>query len=210
MNTHAQFDILHNRGLTKCVIGLGSMARSIIDILVDAEQVSVEYAMSQSPEWVSERQFLVGISNVKVKKQVVEYLAQSHAHYFSLIGKQNNILSYDKIGAGTFINYGNELLSNPQIGDHCIITAYCQLGHNVIIGDFCHVSAYSYINNSRLGTGNIVGLRSTIMGSSSLTTTADYCNFIINTVVNKDVTTTGTYFGNRKLSDQSSLEHQIV
>jgi NDP-sugar pyrophosphorylase family protein len=209
MNIQHQFDILHDQGLIKCVVGLGTIAHSIKDILGDVEQVSTEHVMLQSPEWIAERQFLLGISNVKVKKQVVEYLDRSHAHYFSLVGKQNNIFSYNNIGVGTFINYCNELLSDPKVGNHCIVTAYCQLGHNVVIGDFCHISAYTYINNAHLGTGNILGTRSAITGSP-LITTVDYCNFIINSVVNKDVTVAGTYFGNRKLSDQSSLEHQIL
>jgi serine acetyltransferase len=209
MNIRSQFDILHDRGLIKCVVGLGTMSQTLKYILEDAEQVSVECVMSQPLEWIAKRQFLVSISNVKIKKQVVDYLDQFHAHYFSLIGKQNNIFSHDKIGAGTFINYGNDLLSDPQVGNHCIITAYCQLSHNVVIGDFCHVSAYSYMNNVKLGTGSVLGVRSSITGNTMITT-ADYCNFIINSVVNKHVPVAGTYFGNRKLSDQSSLEHQIL
>lgn len=205
----SQFDILHDQGLIKCIVGRGTIAHSIKDILVDAEQVSVEHAMSQSSNWIAQRQFLIGISNVGIKQQAVDYLNQFCARYFSVVGKQNNIFSYNNIGAGTFINYCNELLSAPHIGDHCIVTAYCQIGHNVTIGDFCHVSAYSYLNNVRLGNGNVLGVRSAITGNPAMTT-VDYCNFIINSVVNKDVTVAGTYFGNRKLSDQSSLEHQIL
>lgn len=206
---YSQFSILHDQGLIKCVVGRGAMAHSIKDILVDAEQVSVEYAMSQPLDWIEKRQFLIGISNVNVKQQAVNYLNQFCAHYFSVVGKQNNIFSYNNIGVGTFINYCNELLPGPRIGDHCIVTAYCQIGHNVTIGDFCHISAYSYLNNVKLGNGSVLGVRSSITGNPAMTT-VDYCNFIINSVVNKDITVAGTYFGNRKLSDQSSLEHQIL
>lgn len=205
----SQFDILYDRGLIRCVVGLGAVAHSIKDILGNAEQVSVEHAMSQSLDWIAKRQFLIAISNVSTKQQVVNYLNKSCAHYFSVVGKQNNIFSFNDIGAGTFINYCNDLLSGPHIGNHCIVSAYCQLGHNVTVGDFCHISAYSYINNVKLGTGSVLGVRSSITGNP-LITTADYCNFIINSVVTKHVPVAGTYFGDRKLSDQSSLEHQIL
>lgn len=203
------FDILHDNGAPKCLVGIGSMAQNMKKILGDVEQYSIEQVINQSTDWIQNHQFLIGISNVKIKKQIVAFLDQQNAHYFSLIGKQNNICSYDNIGKGTFINYCNDLLDDPTIGNHCIITAYCQMSQTVVINDFCHVSAYTYINNATLGIGNVLGLRSLIIGTGPLTT-ADYCNFIVNSFVKDSIPSSGTYFGNRRLTDKTSLEHQIL
>ena len=204
-----QFSVLYNNNKPKCLIGTGNFADGIKEILKDSEQHSIEYVLQQSHEWVNERQFLVGISSVKLKQKIVNYLDRYRASYFSLIGHNNNFHSQCNIGRGTFVNYCNEMLGCPQIGDHCIVTAYCQIAHNTVIKDFCHISAYSYINNVTLGTGSVLGLRSSI-GNRDNIVTADYCNFIINSVVTKSVTQSGTYFGNRKLSDESTLDNQIL
>jgi bifunctional N-acetylglucosamine-1-phosphate-uridyltransferase/glucosamine-1-phosphate-acetyltransferase GlmU-like protein len=205
-----KFHILHDNHKIKCVIGLGTMAQTILGSTDYIDQFSFEHIMSQPASWIQQRQFIVATSDIKLKKNIVEYLDKFKVNYFSLVSPDNNLHSYDGIGQGTWINSYNELLSEPIIKDHCIITSYCQLGHNIVINNFCHISAYSYMNNVSLGQGTVLGLRTSVIGSAELTSTPDFCNFIINSVVTKNLIHSGTYFGNKKISDDSSLTKRIL
>jgi acetyltransferase-like isoleucine patch superfamily enzyme len=207
---NSQFNLLYDNGKIKCVIGTGSMAHTVKEILNNAENVSFEYAKTQNSEWFQQRQFLIGISDTDLKQQIVNYFDQYNTHYFSVVGKNNIFGDKTIVGVGTFINSYNDLLSSPTVGNHCIVTTHCQLGHDVAIGDFSHISSYCYLNNVAVKTGVVIGLGTRIIGNKNQLIVVDYCNFVVNSVVNRDILSTGTYFGNRKLSDKTSKEHKIV
>lgn len=208
---NGDYQILHDNGSIYCLIGKGLLADCIRSSLEsrDVEHVSFEYVRSQDANWIGQRQFLVGTSAVKFKQEVVEYLDKYHAHYFSVIGKINSISSKTRIGGGTFINMFNNLLHDTIIGDHCVITTHCQISHNVVVGDFSHISPYSYLNNVKLGKGTVIGLRTTTTNKSQIEI-ADYCNFMLNSIITDNITQSGTYFGDKKTSSQSSIEHRIL
>jgi len=206
---NSNYRVLHDNGSIQCLIGQGTMADSIKSALGTTEHVSFEFVQSQTLDWINQRQFLIGTSVVKFKQQVVNYLDRFGAHYFSLVGINNIISPGTQIGKGTFINIFNDLSADSIIGDHCVVTTHCQFGHNVEIGSLSHISSYAYLNNTVLGKGTIIGLRVSMVSRSQILIT-DYCNFILNGVVTDSVIQSGTYFGNRKMSDQNSIEHRIL
>ena len=206
-----QFYILHDQHKINCIVGQGLLADGVKTTIDNVEHVSFEYVQSQSIDWFQRRQFIVALSDVAFKQKIVNFLNEYNVHYFSIVGHNNIIGVNTKIGHGTFINSYNDFLGGPTVGDHCVITTHCQLGHQVKIKDFCHVSAHCFISNIAIGTGNVIGLKSLIFGNpTDNCQTADYCNFIINSVVTCDIKESGTYFGHKKMSSQNSLTHRIL
>jgi NDP-sugar pyrophosphorylase family protein len=200
---------LHDNGSIKCLIGQGTLSTCIKYALGDVEHVSFEYVKLQTYDWIAQRQFILGTSDVKFKQEIVAWLDQHQAHYFSLIGCSNVISAGTMIGHGTFINLYNDLMSDSIIGDHCVITTHCQLGHGVEIKNFSHISSYCYLNNIVLGQGTVFGLRTTAAGPEHKKI-PDYCNFLMNSVITDSYEHAGTYYNKKKISNQNSLLHRIL
>lgn len=208
------FSILHDAARPLCFVGHSSLSQEIVsDIKHDrvCVQHSLEELETKSREWFDKHQFIVLSSDVAFKQQVVAFLQQQQAHFFSIIGK-NNVVNHDTvIGRGTYIyNFNDLLFRGNYIGNHCIVVAYCHFSHGVHIGDYSHISSYTYLNNCEIGTGSIIGIRSSVVGFSSKISIADNTNLMLGSVVTKNLPDTGTYFGNRRINDKSSLQQRIL
>jgi hypothetical protein len=80
----------------------------------------------------------------------------------------------------------------------------------LLIKDFCHISPFSQVLVSTVGIGCYLAARTSIVGTQdNPTVVADYCNFIVGSAVTKNITSPGTYFGNRQLNKLTSLDTKI-
>jgi hypothetical protein len=48
------------------------------------------------------------------------------------------------------------------------------------------------------------------LGKNSIISTAPYCNFLTGSTVTKDILSSGTYFGNRRRSPETSLTYKFL
>ena len=70
---------------------------------------------------------------------------------------------------------------------------------------------YSLLNFNNIGIGTCMGSRISIIGKpEKFTHTADHCNFTLGSIVNRSIDNPGTYFGNRKLTDETSLTYKLL
>jgi acetyltransferase-like isoleucine patch superfamily enzyme len=174
-------------------------------------QHSLEELETNPREWFDQYQFIVLASDVAFKQQAVNFLQQQQAHFFSIIGKHNVVNPDTVIGHGTYIyNFNDFLFRSNRIGDHCIVVAYCHFSHGVVIGDYSHISSYTYLSNCEIGAGSILGIRTSIIGFNGKISVANNTNLMLGSVVTKDLPDTGTYFGNRRINDKSSLQQRIL
>jgi acetyltransferase-like isoleucine patch superfamily enzyme len=155
-------------------------------------------------------QFHSSCSNVAFKRFVFDQLNLYDLHWISIVGKNNLIFDHVSIGKNTFINAFNFLQSGISVGNHCTITTHSIIGHETTVSDFCHVSAYSMINQTALSEGNCVAARSSFLGKNSILSTAPYCNFLTGSTVTKDILSSGTYFGKRRMSSETSLTYKFL
>jgi acetyltransferase-like isoleucine patch superfamily enzyme len=177
-----------------------------------AELVTWEYALTKSQEWFDARQFHAAISNTGFKKQVVESIAEFSPDYFSIIGSSSFIDSGVKIGKNVYI-YGLNVVNSGDIsvGNHTIITTQTVISHGTIIGDFVYVSPFVYTCFCTIGDGVAIGHRSSIIGSNNAPiSVANWTNLITNSIVTKNIIKSATYYNNRVLTKENSLEKCIL
>ena len=209
-----QYQVIHDRQRPLCFVGNTFHNHTLYEYFKTrrpCEQLTVEEVAGKNQEWFDQRQFMCAVTNIGFKKQVIDGLTNFNIHWFSVIGT-NSVIGYQvTVGYNTFINNYNVVFDNTAIGNHCTITNYVQLSHGVIIGDFSHIGPYCYLCFTELQQGVCVGLRSSFPGKPNNTiVVADWCNFMMNSVVIDSIVTPGTYSGKRLQSNETSLEIKIL
>ena len=210
-----EFRILHDTDKPLCFIGTSYMNKQFYEYfkpLRSAELVTWEEARNQPQSWFNARQFHAAISNTGFKKQVVESIAEFFPDYFSIIGLSSVIDPGAKIGKNVYIYELNVLTSGDIcIGDHTIVTTQTVISHGTTIGNFSYVSPFVYTCFCNIGNGVAIGHRSSIVGSNNaLISIADWTNLTTHSLVTKNLTVPATYYGNRMLSKENSLEKCIL
>jgi serine acetyltransferase len=214
MITNHQYSLLHDNGHHLCFVGRTVYNKMLYNYWQDKKHclhVTIEYAESQSQDWFDKHQFICAVSNVAFKRQVVERLSKFNPHYFSIVGSYNSFNNVN-IGQGTYIQHYNDLaFGDGIIGDHCTLGSYLGFSHAVVVGDYCHISGYCFLNYTTLQKGVVLPVRTTILGDPDRQIEiAENCNFMTGSTVTKSITETGTYFGNRKVSAESSVTYKIL
>lgn len=209
------WQVWHDNHKPLFFVGQSGLTRQCVDLLSlerPCEQITFEDLQQQSLAWIQQRQFICVSGDLLFKQQVVALLDSQSADFFSLVGRNNAIHPDFKIGRGTFVNEYNDLLGESTIGDHAILSCFCQIGRSVTIGDFCHVSSYCYLNNCSIGPGTALGLRTSVIGpvQGPALVIADECNFMMGSVITKDIDQPGTYYGNRRVTAESRGENRLV
>ena len=177
----------------------------------ESSLLSVEKIADNDQAWFDQHQFICVSSNVATKRFVTEAIAKKNPHYFSIVGGDNQFFNLT-IGRGVFIEHNCvSMWTDTIIGNHVTIGSYVELGHSTQIGSYCHVSGYSFVVFANVGEGNCIATRTSILGSrESILTTATNCNFMVNSTVSKSIEETGTYYGNRRMNDNSSIVYDIL
>ena len=214
MITNHQYSIIHDNGLPLVFVGNTVYNCMLYNYWQDRREclhVTVEYAEEQTQDWFNTHQFICAVSNVAFKREVVQRLSQFNPHYFSIIGSYN---SFNKvtIGQGTYIQHYNDLaFGDGVIGNHCTLGSYLGFSHAVIVGNFCHISGYCFLNYATLKDGVVLPVRTTVLGDPDRQIEiVENCNFITGSTITKSIIETGTYFGNRRVSSESSVTYKIL
>jgi acetyltransferase-like isoleucine patch superfamily enzyme len=208
----ADYQILYDRELPICLIGDTYYNHSLFEYfspIKNCTLVRVEDVIKMDHATLKNYQFHSSCSNVAFKQFVFDQLDSYDLQWISIVGYNNLIFDNVSIGINTFINDFNFMQSDASIGNHCTVTTHSVIGHHATVSDFCHISAYSMINHTTLNKGNCVAARSSFFGKkNSIILTAPYCNFLTGSTVTKDILSSGTYFGNRRVSNETSLTYK--
>lgn len=212
--TNHQYSLLHDNGQTLCFVGNTVYNHMLYNYWKHQRkclQLTIEEVESYTQDWVDQHQFICAVSNVAFKRLVVEKLSQFNLHYFSIVGSYNSFNNVT-VGQGTFIQHYNDLaFGDGVVGDHCTLGTLNTFSHAVVVGNFCHVSAYCFLNYTTLQDGVVLPVRTTILGDPDRQIDiAENCNFMTGSTVTKSITETGTYFGNRRVSSESSVTYKIL
>jgi acetyltransferase-like isoleucine patch superfamily enzyme len=210
-----KFNILHDTGKSLCFVGTSYMNQQFYNYfkeLRSTELVTWEDALTKPQAWFDDRQFHAAISNTGFKKQVVESIAGFSPDYFSIIEVSNVIDSSVKIGKNVYIHGLNFFTTGDiVIGDHTTITTHTVISHATTIGSFSYVCPFVYTCFCTIGDGVAIGHRSSIIGSNNTPiSVVDWTNLITNSIVTKNIDVAATYYGNRFVSKENSLEKCIL
>ena len=190
-----------NHMLHKYFVGMG----------VNATIAKVEDIVTNNQQWFDDHQFICVSYNVRTKRFITGELEKFKPHYFSIIGSNNLFLDLP-IGHGTYIEHHTiGMWENCSIGNHCSILSHNQLGHDIKLNDYCHVSGFSFLAFGEVGAGNCMALRTSFLGNEhQYISTAENCNFMTGSVITKDITESGTYYGNRRVSGETSVTMEVL
>ena len=106
------------------------------------------------------------------------------------------VISPEYIGKGSIIWPKSYLGCNVKVGNFCIVSQFCSLGHSATLGNNCVLSPGTIIGGStQIGDNVYFGQ------SSSIKDKINICNnveFAMTSVVTRDITESGEYFGSKK------------
>ncbi len=207
------YNILYDNGKTICFVGDTYPNHVIFNSLKDqrpCELIRYEGLAGKTQEWYDERQFFCTSSTLPFKQKIIATLNQFNVSYVSFIEKSTVVSSNVSIGYNTCIQSHCSLYDGVSIGNHCHLVTYITVVHESIIENFCYICPYAYICFTTLGEGVVVGLRSSFVPvPPERFVIPEYTNFLMNSSITKPVTVTGTYYGNRRTSDETSLTYKI-
>lgn len=207
------YTILHDTGKSLCFIGNSFMNHQLYNYFKsdrDCKIITYEDVLTKNQNWIDNHQFITTVAEIKFKKLIVDSLSNKNLNYFSVCAKKNHIGFNVNIGKGSFICDFNTILDDATIGNHTVITTHSQISHCVTINDFCHVGPFSQFMFATINSGCYISARSSFIGKkSNILSVANYCNFIIGSTITKEIAKSGTYFGNRCINNQTSLDTKI-
>lgn len=179
--------------------------------LIATEIHSLEHILSQNDEWMSERQFFHATSNIAWKKHLTDALSVKNVAWISVVNENSEIDESCFLGRGVWINNHNVLMDHCRIGDHAVITNQCLLGHHVDLGEFSHLSPRCHLSWCSIGRYNCLASNCTVLGSDHMVrvTTADRCNFKLNTVLTSNISLAGTYKDKKLVDARDSLVYKF-
>ena len=210
-----QHRILHDNGKRLCLIGNTEMSRRIQSWLKaenrQVDLILLEDLLSKPVSWIDQQQYMLVTSDIQFRLKAIDALKNHDLNWFSAIGV-NNVTHNDlQIGRSVFIGSYN-YFSSPGIviADHTHISSHCMIGEQVKIEKYSHISAYVFLNHCTLGQGCIVGLRSTVVNQVGVLEIPDWTNLMAGSIVSRPIETSGTYYGNKLVSDNDSRTNRIL
>ena len=207
------YNILYDNGKTICFVGETYANQIIHNAFKDhrrCELIRSEALDGKTQDWYNDRQFFCTSSTLPFKEKVIATLDQFNVNYVSFVEKSTIVSDNVTIGYNTCIQSYCNLFDGVSVGNHCHLVTYITLAHETIVENFCYICPYSYICFTTLGKGAVVGLRSSFVPvPPERFIIPEYTNFLMNSVVTKPVTATGTYYGNRRMSREDSLTNKI-
>lgn len=206
VKSNAQYELIHDRGRELCFIGSTETNRLLTNYF-NAETVSLEFFLEQPQEWIDQYQFMSCGSHPTWKTLVATAIEQKNAQCFSVAGSTNVFGQNVDIGYNVIIHHYNEFWDNVKIGNHCSITNQGVIAHGATLGDYCHLGPYCHLSFCNIGSGAFIGPRSWVFGiAKDVVSISDYTNITADSRVVRSITEPGTYYGNRRIKNLTSLE----
>lgn len=170
----------------------------ILNVVADGESCSYSFVedkgLLDSIKASDEVYFIVGITNVGLKKKYIN-LFESHQ------GLPTNIIHPDvfiapsaTLGKGNFITCQSIISTQAAIGNHNIINYQVMIGHDVVIGDNCTLNPGCKLSGHvKLGDNSMVGSNSFILQGVKI---ASDVKIDAMTYISRDIDEPATYSGN--------------
>lgn len=143
--------------------------------------------------YLNDYDIFVGIGNNAIREKIQENLEAEGASIPTLIHPTVVIGEQVELAYGTVVMAGVVINCCTRIGKGCIINTGAMLDHDNIIEDYVHISPGSHLAGTvKVGQGTWLGIGSTVINNINITSD---CKVGAGSVVNKDITESGTYVG---------------
>lgn len=137
--------------------------------------------------------FIVGVGNASVRKDMMERLNESKKKIVTLIHPNSVIAEDVAIGNGTVVMAGAVINPGTRIGDGVIINTCSSVDHDCIIGDNVHIAVGAHLCGTvSIGEMTWIGAGSTVSNNISV---GEGCLIGAGAVVVDNIIEKGTYIG---------------
>lgn len=136
---------------------------------------------------------IIGIADIEAKKKIIETL-KNKVQFFTYISETALIGKNVDIGEGCIVCPGVKIGSNVKIGKFSLINLNCIIGHDTVMEDMCSIMPHVDIGGgSRIGKSVFMGTKATVSPQMEI---HEGTYLGVGSIVIKDITESGTYFGN--------------
>lgn len=136
---------------------------------------------------------VLGIADIESKKKIISTL-KNKVRFFTYISEAALIGKNVTIGEGSIICPGVKIGSNVNIGNFNLINLNCIVGHDSVMGDLCSIMPHVDIGGgARIGKNVFMGTKVTVSPKLEV---RDGTYLGVGSIVIKNITEPGTYFGN--------------
>jgi len=181
------------------VIGTGIPAQEISSwIKQEYSDADVKNISHEEYEKLPEGcQCVIGFANPEYRKNLIYGSTCQKQRWLTFIHPTSLVENVDNIGVGSVVEPKSTVMYAVSIGNFAWITPHVMIGHGSKIGVNFIVNPGTIIGGSTIiGDNVLVGQFSSV---KDRVTVGNDIEFTMNSVVTKDITEAGKYYGNKKI-----------
>jgi len=188
----------YNSGQPLYVIGQGISVQEIAHWIKETESIDVFPVTTEDFVNLSDNsQGIIGFWNFSYRKEFIEKIKTLKRRWPTYIHPQTYVTNQNLIGQGTVVLSMSVLGYGVSVGDFCMIGEFCKIGHNTQLGNNVVMTPGSIIGGSTKIHDNVwLGQSSSVKDQLNITNNVE---FLMNSVVTKDILESGKYYGNKKV-----------
>jgi sugar O-acyltransferase (sialic acid O-acetyltransferase NeuD family) len=118
---------------------------------------------SDSFDWNSVDQFILGIGDNKIRQKVANLILSKKKILLNVIHPSSIISNYAILGIGNFIAANVTINALAKIGNNCILNTACIIEHECIVGSGVHIAPGAVLaGNVSVGENSFIGANSVV------------------------------------------------
>jgi UDP-3-O-[3-hydroxymyristoyl] glucosamine N-acyltransferase len=142
-------------------------------------------------------QCVIGFANPVHRKNLINDVEHLQHNWLTFIHPTSLVENIDNIGPGSMIEPGVIIMYAVSIGKYAWITPRVLICHNATIGNNVIINPGALIAGSTvIGDNVLIGQSSSIKDQLTITSNVEFC---MNSVVTKNISEPGQYYGNRRV-----------
>lgn len=168
-------------------------------VQADVEEPVQSVSVEQFFELPDNAQCIIGFQTLKYRLEFLKKSKDLLRVWPSYVHPKSFVGSIDQLGSGVVIHPLACVGHSAEVGNFSVVCPQVSIGHgtrvgsNVVVSPGTTIGGSSYIGDNILfGQACSVKDKITICGN---------VEFYMNSVVTKDITTSGTYYGNKQVND---------
>lgn len=182
------------------IIGTSVVAQEIQKWINDETKNTVDVRLIDKDEYFklpNGSQCLVGFANIAYRKKLFSEPEFHNRSWVGFIHSSSIVTNVEKVGIGAVIQPMVFTGFNVAIGNFCWVTSFSHIGHGTSIGNNVVINPGTIIAGSTLiGSNVLIGQSSSVKDRLTIGNDIEFC---MNSIVSKDITESGKYYGNKRV-----------
>ena len=180
------------------LIGKGVSGKEFFQVLVKHGVSNINSITIEQLDLIPARsQCIIAIRDLPSRQAIID-VYKNQFEWPTFVHKLSDVVDLSALGKGIWVDSYSSIGSNASLGDFTVVSSYGCIAHNCKIGKNCFLAPNTMIlGSSDIGDNVYFGARCTVVDHICV---ASDTAFLVNSVVHKNVTDSGTYLHNRKIN----------